>query len=320
MEFRVLVTSLAKKVPLVKAIRKAFQVHKLSGKIVGADSDDSIIGKYFVDEFWHMPSLNDISVSDILTKCRKLKINAIIPTRDGELEFFADHQKELLQNNIACMVSDAATISVCFDKLSFYKALSSSKIPIIHTSSDMDFNAPSYVVKERYGSGSFNIGLNLTKNAALEYAKKLNNPIFQPYIIGKEYTVDLYVAKLGHALGSIARSRDLVVNGEAQITQSVFRPDIENYSMELAEKLNLYGHVLFQVMEETKTNRLHFIECNPRFGGASTLSLAMGLRSLEWFFAEALNQDPTLLPFKRSPEELKQVRYPEDYVFHDTRF
>jgi len=58
--------------------------------------------------------------------------------------------------------------------------------------------------------------------------------------------------------------------------------------------------------------RYHLVECNPRVGGASRLSWQAGLRSLDWFLAEALGKDADAIPFRLAESEMRMVRYPED--------
>jgi len=115
----------------------------------------------------------------------------------------------------------------------------------------------------------------------------------------------------GKAMGAIARIRDLVVEGESQVTTTVYYPELENICIKLAESLGIYGHTVMQVLVD-EDHKFHIIECNARFGGASTLSLTMGLNSFEWFFLESLKQP--LPPFERSRHEKRQIRHAEDYV------
>ena len=70
--------------------------------------------------------------------------------------------------------------------------------------------------------------IDLTKNKAIIYAKKLNNPIFQPYFKGTEFSADLYVGKNRKVKGCIIRKRNLIVNGEAQISETVKNSKIES--------------------------------------------------------------------------------------------
>jgi len=310
----ILVTSISRKVSLIKSLRKASLKLGNGGRIIGADSDDKCIARCFVDEFWHMPLFKDLNINNLIEFCRKNSVSCIVPTRDGELAFFAQHKKQLMQNGIYTMISNQEAVDVCIDKLKFYKKLKSLGFPVIETSTDIgEINYESYVVKERMGAGSKTILLNCSKEEAFEHASKLKDPIFQPYIKGKEFSVDLYIAKNEKTKGAVVRSRELVINGESQITVTLRNEILEKLFSELAEQLELYGHIILQVLIDEAEN-FHIIECNSRFGGASSLSLEVGLDSFYWFLLEAQGQDLKEYPFLRSKKEKKQIRYSEDLI------
>lgn len=306
----VLVTSISKKIPLLKAVRAALKRFAPSAKLIGADSNPGCPGRFFVDRFWQMPRLGDLSVKDLIEFCESEGIGVIFPTRDGELAFFAQHQAVLRNHGIAVMISRPEAVEACTDKLLFYKTM--NHFPIIPTSENPDdIKAGRFVVKERFGAGSAQIGLNLEKAEAIAHAAKPSRAIFQPYIGGKEASVDLYVDLSGKVKGCVARMRDVVVNGESQITTTFRDSALETLCSRAAESLGLYGHVLFQVIIDQKGD-FHIIECNCRFGGASTLSIAAGLDSFYWFLLEAAGED--LNPFVRSDGEKQLIRYPEDLI------
>ncbi len=311
--FNILITSISKKVPLLKMVRQSVDNLGLISEIHGADTNNLCVGRYFVDDFWQMPLLEKLDYTILKDFCKKHEIKAIIPTRDGELSYFAKHQENLLENGVACMISKPEVIEKCDNKQLFYEFLSSSNIPAIPTTSDIKLiSSDLYVVKECFGVASKSMGLKLNALQAKSWAQKLKNPVFQPFIEGKEYSVDLYVDRKNTSHGTISRTRDLIVDGESQITSSLKHKKIESICTDAALLLGIYGHAVFQVLEDIKGN-IHIIECNARFGGASTLSFAMGLNSAQWFIQESLGQ--TLPPFVRSAREMRQVRYPEDKVF-----
>ena len=66
----VLITSISKKVPLIKAVSSGVQKVSASSKIFGADVDATCIGRYFVDVFWHMPKLNALRIEDLIAYCK----------------------------------------------------------------------------------------------------------------------------------------------------------------------------------------------------------------------------------------------------------
>ena len=311
----VLVTSISKKTGLLKAVKKACNKYGTNVKLIGGDVNKNAIGKHFVDEFWEMPTLKELNVDTLISFCKKNHIKLIIPTRDGELLFWSRIKTELKSNGIAVMVSDSEAIEICLDKLNFYETLNKLNLPAIPATKNIDLlkDTERFVVKEQFGAGSLSIGLNLTKGQAIEHAKKLQAPIFQPYIPGKEVSVDVYIDGKGKTKGVIVRSRDEVVNGESQVTTTVNNPDLEKLSISLAEKIKLSGHIVLQIMIDSE-NKNHIIECNSRFGGASTLSVHCGLDSFYWALLEAFGNDISEYPFLKPSKQKSQIRFPEDII------
>lgn len=310
----VLVMSISKKVPLLKSVRKALYKVNPHSKLVGADLSDSCFGKFFVDHFWQMPTLNHIQIEEFINYCSSNQINAVIPTRDGELKFFAAHYDLLKNSNIYVMVSRLAAINICQDKLFFSHKLLGSNYPVIPSYESLhDSPYNQLVVKERFGTRSRKIEINIDRIQAEKIVSQMDSPLFQPYIEGEEYSIDVYINKKHRVKGCIIRKRDFVVGGESQITTSIKYKKLEQVISSLAEELQLYGHVMFQVIVDRDGN-FHIIECNPRFGGASTLSIEMGLDSFYWFLLESNGVDLDTIPFIRSEQEKKLIRYPEDLI------
>lgn len=310
----VLVTSASKKVPLLKCVSKGIQKFGQSFQIISGDSNPNAIGRYFTDSFWQMPRLDQLSYERLLDTCIEWNIKYIIPTRDGELKFFSGYKQELQDKGIHVMVSDSEAVEACLDKLLFYQRGLELGFSVIPTEEQIDnLKASSFAVKERYGAGSESIGLKLNEQEALSHAQTLEQPIFQPYISGEEVSIDVYVQKNGKCKAAIARKRELVVNGESQITRTFRDEVLERQCAEFAEKLGLYGHAIFQVIID-QAGEYHFVECNSRFGGASRLSVEAGLDSFYWFLLEAAGNDLEEYPFIRAAKEKRLVRYAEDFI------
>ena len=125
---------------------------------------------------------------------------------------------------------------------------------------------------------------NVSKEEALHHAKQLQEPIFQPFIEGKEYSIDCYVDKNMACRGVVVRSRDVVVNGESQVTTIVHDRELAKKAAEFVTCHSIQGHSVLQVFKNA--NGSFLIECNARFGGASTLSDYAGLKSFLWFLQE----------------------------------
>jgi carbamoyl-phosphate synthase large subunit len=314
----VLITSISKKVPLIKSVKKATQKYATNIKVFGGDLNKDCIGSYFVDQFWQMPRLNSLTIEEVITFCRNNGIKAIIPTRDAELEFWALNKEKLKNNNIFVMGANIEITKICLDKLSFYESLNAKNIPVIPTyTSAQQVKSEKVVVKERFGAGSISIGINMTKSEAEKHALQLQNPIFQPYVEGEEVSVDSYLDFNNQIKGIVLRKRELVIGGESQITTTFRDSKLEELVFDVLKKVPVTGHSVMQIMKD-KSQNYHIIEINSRFGGASSLSLESGLDSFYWFLLEANGADIREYPFFRSRFNKKQVRYPSDIVLNDS--
>jgi len=308
----VLVSSAGDKIPLLKEIERDLSL--LSGDItvIAADSDASCLSASSKFRFLRMPSTEDSNVEQILNQMIEHKINLIIPTRDGELEFYSRNVEKFLYSGIHIAVSPIRPIEICSDKLLFFNTLKDD-YPVIPTSDSLDSSILGdgpYVVKERFGAGSNSLGLSLNRESALLHASRLRQPIFQTFVTGTEFSVDAYVQSDGRVKGCMSRSRDRVVSGESRVTTLVHDLEIENIVSKLVKHLGLRGHVLVQIIRNQ--DGIKIVECNPRVGGASTLSMRSGLHSTLWSLVEALNLDIDQFQFIPDSRPLRQFRIPTD--------
>lgn len=318
--FNVLICSASKKIPLVCAMQNAARKIHVGARVVAGDLSANALVAYVADEFWAMPETKVENIDEIIEGCRARNIRAVLPTRDGELQFWSFYADQFRAAGIAVIVSPEAAIKVCIDKLAFSDFGNRHGLPIIPSAqSPMLLDAVHFVVKERYGAGSRDVGLNLNLDQAMDHAQALNNPIFQPYVAGTEISVDAWLDKKHTVKGLVLRKRDFVVNGESQVTTTFRNSVIEVQVKRILEALQLSGPVVLQAMVGVEAS-LHVIECNARFGGASTTAIAAGLDVFYWSLLEALDLDTNDIPFMRIPGELRQVRMATDvcYSAHDS--
>lgn len=317
----VLITSLGDKVPMLRCIQSAVNRFSAACKVVGADTRKDCLGAYFTDEFWLMPYLDDLSKEAFISECKKRNIRFVFPTRDAELLFFARNRIEFKKNAIHAMISEKNAITLCLNKWLFFKKTQQLGFPTIKTYLNRD-DVPEaerksnlWVIKPMKGAGSRHIGLKLPWEETQTYAQAFKHPIFQPFIDGKELSVDLYNNLKGQTMGVIVRERIKVVNGESQITRIVSHSTIEHLSAQLSQQLNLTGHVMFQWILKTSTDKPYLLECNARFGGASTLSVAHGLDSFYWFLKESANAPIKPNHFRPNPTPTTLIRHKFDHFY-----
>jgi carbamoyl-phosphate synthase large subunit len=312
----VLITSASGKVPMVRAVQDAVRKLHPGIQVIAGDLDEHALTRYLADGFWRMPRLANSEIDELVAGCHQRGIQTIIPTRDGELLFWAQNQWRFLAQGINVVTSPYYSVLTCLDKLAFAQFGLANGLSFIPTSQHPDeIGAGPYVVKERFGAGSRLIGLNLDRRAALQHSKKLENPVYQPFIAGTEISVDAWLDRSYLVKGMVLRTRDKVVDGESQVT-TTFRDDaIESLAARVLQTLKLKGPVVMQGLIDPHMV-FHVVECNARFGGASTASIAVGLDSLYWSLLETHGVDVDEYPFDRALGEIRQIRIPCDIHLH----
>ena len=307
----VLISSLSRKVPLIDAVRNAQRAQGAGGFLWGGDVDPECVGRWFADGFWLMPRLSDPDAADaILEFCAGQDIALLVPTRDGELEFFAELRDSLEAAGTYVAVGARDAVATCVDKLAFHDHCARAGVPVAATSTDLEaLDGDSFVVKERRGAASRSVTVGLNRVNAKIRAQQLDEPIFQPTLDGVEHSVDVYVNRGGQVVDAAPRTRIRVHDGESMVTETVEHPGLVQASVHLAESLELRGHLVIQGF--AVGDRATLIECNPRVGGASTLGFAAGVDTPAWALAEALGEqvEPQLGAYRRG---MAMVRYPAD--------
>ncbi|MEQ8268855.1 MAG: NAD-dependent epimerase/dehydratase family protein [Parvibaculum sp.] len=317
----VLVSSASKKVPLVRAVQQAARKLHPDIDVIAGDMQAGALTRHVADGFWQMPRTVEAAIGELLDGCRERGIRTIIPTRDGELPFWARHRAQLASAGIDVVVSPLESVETCLDKLAFAQLGHERGLPFIPAAlhpGELDERGP-FVVKERFGAGARSIGINLDREAALAHGASLENPIYQPFIDGREISIDAWMDTEHRVKGLVLRHRDKVVDGESQITTTFRDAGVEAEVERVLGALRLRGPVVLQVLVDTR-GHTHVIECNTRFGGASTASIAAGLDMFYWSLLEGRGADLADYPFERIEGELRQVRLPSDIYIHGSGF
>lgn len=314
----ILVSSASKKVPLIRAVQAAARKLDASCRVIAGDLDAEALSRHVADAFWQMPRTTEEALDALLTGCRERNIRTIIPTRDGELPFWAQHRQLFAKSGIDVVISLPESVETCLDKLAFARFGEANGFPFIPAVLHPDeLPAARYVVKERFGAGARSIGLDLARDAALTHGETLSIPIYQPFIEGYEVSIDAWMDEAHEVKGLVLRRRDHVIGGESQITTTFRDARIENVMRDVLSALRLRGPAVLQALVDAEGG-VHVIECNTRFGGASTASIAAGLDIFYWSLLEARGDDLSLYPFERVAGEVKQIRLPTDIHVHDS--
>ena len=307
----ILVTSASRKVSLIRNFKKALDS---KGKIIAADINSESPALYFADDYLIVPRSDDPNfINFILDFCKNNHIGLIIPTRDEELSLFSKNKKLFDEINVKIMVSDVETIEICQDKLKFIDFCENNEfgIPKTYKSPDLitDADFPLFLkpVVGKSGIDTFKVDSFENLN---EILSKNNDFIIQECVEAQEYTVDLFADFQGSVISAVPRQRVRVWGGESLVTRTVKNEKIINQSVRLAQKLKLKGHNTIQCFFDGEN--VKFIEINPRFGGAASISFEAGANSAE-FLIKLLNNEKVESRIGDFKDNLVSLRFIEDY-------
>lgn len=316
-KINILITSVSGKVTLVEAFKKALIDEKIGGVVVGIDTDPYSVGLYFCDEYKICPRLDDPKYFDFIYKlCKEEEIDLIVPTRDSDVNFFSEYQKEFKERGSMPMVPSFETAKICGDKYDFFEFLSENKIPTIMSWKEInDKISFPCVIKDRIGAGAKNFYIANTPDKLQEKIKKIKNPIIQEFVEGTEYSIDYFADFDCCPISIVPRIRLKVEGGESKIGITVKDEEIIKITKDLAVKLKLVGHNIIQCFK-LKDGTIKFIEVNPRFGGGSSLCFAAGVHTPTYLLHLLQHKKVKFNGFKNN---YIMMRYSKDYFVDNNK-
>ncbi len=307
----ILITSASRKVSLVRNFKKALNK---TGKIYAADINVNSPALYFADEYLIVPRSDDPNfINFIIDFCKKKDIKLIIPTRDEELILFAENKDLFDERNIEIMVSDVEAIEICQDKEKFIDFCENNGFGIPKTYKNLesikkeDFPLFLKPVVGKSGKDTFKVNSFEELN---EILINDNDFIIQECVEAPEYTIDLFADFKGNVISAVPRQRVYVWGGESLVTKTVKNDNIINESVRLSQKLELKGHNTIQCFFDGEI--IKFIEINPRFGGAASISFESGANSAE-FLIKLINNESLESKIGEFKDNLISLRFVEDY-------
>ncbi|WP_374470736.1 ATP-grasp domain-containing protein [Phenylobacterium sp.] len=303
----VLVLSAAAKVLLVRAFREAAEPR--GGTVFAADLTPDNAALFEADGAVLLPRSDDAGFGAALIEaCRRHRIGLVVPTRDGELEVLAGLRPWLAAEGVTPLVASPEALSACRDKRRFVEACRAHGLETPRT----------YPAGER--PERFPVFVRPVQGAGGAGARRIDHPadlprdpdlLVQDLDTAPEYTVDALMDLEGRPLQAVARRRLQVRAGEAVKSQVVDAPELTYPALRLCEAFGLVGHNVVQAFYEPGRPP-RFIEANPRFGGASNLSIRAGLASPERLLQMLAGESDAAAAPRAIAHGLMMLRYAED--------
>lgn len=260
---KILVTSagVMSAVNIIKALKAQTQ---LKIHIFAIDMDSYAPGLFFADKYEICPSIKNHKgyinyISDLV---KRESIDIIFPCYSKEIILFSLNKDKFSSLGAKMLLPSSNSIKLCDDKHKSINCVKDLGIPVPKILKNPTSNDLPIFSKFSSGSGSdgaIYIENEYQFNNALssEYSR-----IYQEYIKGREYTVDLISNYNSEPLISCPRERLSIKAGQSVKGITIISKRLSEYSRIISKNLKLVGICNIQFIK--RDNVYYFIEVNPR--------------------------------------------------------
>ena len=308
-QIRILFTSVGRRVELMQAFRKAAMDLNADVVIYGADIVDNAPALFYCDRKMLVPRINASEyIPELLNICKQEKIDALIPTIDTDLLLLAKNKEKFSAVGTEVLIAAEDKVQLCRDKRFtadyFIKCGLKSPKPVDdYKQYNGDFPA---FIKPKDGSSSINAYKVHNASELKSYASMIDDYIIQPFIEGKEFTIDVFCDFKGNPIYITPRERVAVRSGEVLKTRIAQDDVMIAECKQLLADYKPSGAITVQLIKQNQTGDNYYIEINPRFGGGAPLSIKAQQKNHETPFP-ALYFSPNTFPFAgRMPSRREQ--------------
>lgn len=283
-EMHILFTGTGRRIELLQAFRQASLRLGVNLKMYSADMAGDAPGTAFCDYTRKICAMRDKEyIPQLLEICRKDKINLLIPTIDTDLIVLSENKERFEAAGTRVMISNPDKIALCRDKNKTYDFFSSCGLPAPKPTNDYRKYTGPYpcFIKPKDGSSSINAFKVEREQELVTYADKIGDYIIQPFIDGKEYTIDIFCDFDGNPVYIVPRERIAVRSGEVLKTRIELDERMIEEARQLIQNFHPCGPITVQLIRQKDTGGDYYIEINPRYGGGAPLSMKAGADSAE---------------------------------------
>lgn len=282
-EIHILFTGVGRRVELVQAFRQAALVLNKNLKIYGEDLTTTAPALTFCDYTRQISKIRDPHhIDDLLRVCREDHIDLVIPTIDPELLLLAQNKEKFEAIGTRVLISSPEMVAICRDKnltSQFFVDCGLHAPMPVNDWKKYNAGYPAFI-KPKDGSSSINAFKVENEEELKTYAAQIEDYIVQPFVSGREYTIDIFCDWDGEPVSIVPRERLQVRAGEVLKTKICMDKTMIEESKALCKAFKPVGPMTVQLIRD-KQGIDWYIEINPRYGGGAPLSMKAGARSAE---------------------------------------
>tara|TARA_B100000315_G_scaffold177191_1_gene165752 strand:+ start:75 stop:1052 length:978 start_codon:yes stop_codon:yes gene_type:complete len=267
---KVLVTSagVMSAVNIIKALKLQSEINI---HIIASDMDLYAPGLYLADEYYKSPALINQNkyltfISDVVIK---KGIDIIIPCYSKEIKLFSENKDHFESLGAKMILPSPKAIDLCDNKLHSINLVNKLGIPVPEILENPTDESLPIFSKLSKGSGSEGAVYISNKHLLENALTSKGSRIYQEYIDGQEYTVDLISNYNKELLVSCPRKRLLIKAGQSVKGITIKSKRLSKYSEIICKEFGLVGVSNIQFIK--RRNQYYFIEVNPRYASGGLL-------------------------------------------------
>lgn len=319
-----LILSPGRRVEIVEYFKETF--HAAGRMVYTLDMSPYAPALYSGDEYFRIDKdFNhlDSYINHILDICKEKNVSIILTLIDPELVLLSDYKEKFEAQGIKLILSDLNFIKQTFDKFGFYNTYKDT-IKLVETVGSYEdaigkINSGewSYPLFAKLRDGSASIGIKkIAAPSDFEGVKENKQYIYQPFIEGTEYGVDVYFDMLSGDLVSIFMKKKIAMRaGETDKAVSVKSDKVLEEIRKLSQIKGLYGPIDVDVFV-SNAGEVFINEINPRFGGGHPHAYGCGVNFMKLILnnLEGRKNEPVFNNYK---EGIMMLKY-NGLLFRDT--
>jgi carbamoyl-phosphate synthase large subunit len=255
---------------------KSLKLANFKGKVLSTDSNALSAGFYLADYGEVVPEVESKDYLEVLFKIiDKYDINVLMPSSGHDIFPFSENKEKLKRNGVVAVVSERDVLEICRDKILTFEHLNKKfNLPFTTDKTNKISEFP-VIAKPRYGKGSRDI-IKIDDSAELDYVdSRYSNMIYQEYLPGDEYTIDVLSDMDSNPITSVPRVRMQTRGGISTKGKIVLDKELIEESFRIVKHLNIIGPSCVQVKKD-KDGGFKLVEINPRLGGGTIFSTLAG--------------------------------------------
>jgi carbamoyl-phosphate synthase large subunit len=289
---------------------KSLRMGGFQGKIVATDSSYLSPGFFMCEVNEVIPEADNHSFIDRLNEIvEKYGVNLLLPTSGFDIYPYSEFRDQLIKRGAFPVVSDMDSLVTCKDKKLTYERLK-SKFDLPFTTTDPnEISSFPVMAKPRYGKGSRDI-MRLDNTDDIGYVtSKMKDLIFQEFLPGTEYTIDVLSDLDKKAILAVPRIRIQTKAGISTKGRILKNRRIEEECKQIADFIGIRGPCCIQ-MKEDANGIIKLVEINPRMGGGTIFTTLAGA-NFPMMLIDMVEHKQVKMP---EVNEITVIRYYEEIV------